>query len=254
MIGEKALVFDIKGSLAHFRAFYTNSSSISYGFPPRTAVIGMISAILGYEKDSYYNVFSPENLRISVSVLHPVRKYIQSINYVRTKPDQDNFNKFVNTVQAYLEQKINTYPVSVELLIPEKEVIAYRIYIYFKNEEIYKNLKRYLENRKSFYPVYLGISEFLADIEFIGEFELKIPDESKGVKSIIPQELFDSIDFSKPVSLIVEKMPVHFTLENGLRKLLSVKKYIYEKNCKEVSVLDYKNVYCINGENIVWME
>ena len=48
----KIIVFDIKGKFAHFRKFYTNSSSLTYGIPPRTAICGILAAILGLERDS----------------------------------------------------------------------------------------------------------------------------------------------------------------------------------------------------------
>lgn len=62
----KFLVFDLKGKFAHFRKFYTNSSSLSYLVPPRTVIEGMVAAILGFERDSYYDMFSAENLLVAV--------------------------------------------------------------------------------------------------------------------------------------------------------------------------------------------
>ncbi|KPA09783.1 CRISPR-associated protein Cas5 domain protein, partial [Candidatus Magnetomorum sp. HK-1] len=38
----KILSFRLNGRFAHFRKFYTNSSSLSYFVPPRTAIIGML--------------------------------------------------------------------------------------------------------------------------------------------------------------------------------------------------------------------
>ena len=48
------LVFDISGKFAHFRKYYTNSSSLTYLVPPRTSIYGLIAGILGLERDSYY--------------------------------------------------------------------------------------------------------------------------------------------------------------------------------------------------------
>ncbi|MEW6070945.1 MAG: CRISPR-associated protein Cas5, partial [Candidatus Thermoplasmatota archaeon] len=41
------LVFTIKGQFAHWRKWFTTTSPLTYSFPPRTAVIGLIGAILG---------------------------------------------------------------------------------------------------------------------------------------------------------------------------------------------------------------
>ena len=254
MIGGKVIVFDIKGEMAHFRAYYTNASSISYGFPPRTVIEGIIGAILGFERDSYYDTFSPEKCRISVSIKTSFRKFIQSVNYVRTKPDEDNFNKFENAIDSILKKNIKTYPISLEIVLPLNDILRYRIYFHTKNEALYNSLKNKLENGKTFFSVYLGITEFLADIDFIGDFEIKNPDKSKGIISVIPDEFFENLEFKENISLILEKMPVHFTLVNGFRKIKRVKKYIYEKNCKEIPLKDYRGVYSVNNENIVWME
>ena len=247
-----ALVFDVKGFMAHFRTFYTNSSSVSYGFPPRTTIIGMIASILGYDRDSYYEILSPENCKVSLSILTPVRKFLQTVNYIRTK-HEDNFKSFKNAVQTYLERKINTYPVGIEFVVPLKGELRYRIYFTSEDNELYKKLKSYLEKEKTHYPVYLGLTELLADIEYVGEFPIEEPIKDRGVKSVIPEEYFERIDFSKPLSLLLERMPYHFKLENGFRKLSKVKKYIYERMCREIPLTDYKDVYSIKGENIIWM-
>ena len=260
MVGDKAIVFDISGEMAHFRAYYTNTSSLSYGFPPRTVVEGIIGAILGLERDSYYDILSPEHCNISVSIKKPFRKIIQSVNYVRTKPDEDNFNKFSNTVDSYLKRNINTYPVSLEILLPLNDSLKYRVYLHAKKEDlndsikIHDSIKNKLNKGKTFYSVYLGITEFLADIKFIDEFEIKTPNKDKGVISVVPEEHFEDIQLAESISLIVEKMPVHFVKEGGVRKIEGVKKYVYEKNCKEIPLKDYREVYSINNENIVWME
>ena len=254
MVGDKAIVFDISGEIAHFRAYYTNTSSLSYGFPPRTVVEGIIGAILGFERDSYYDILSPEHCNISVSIKKPFRKVIQSVNYVRTKPDEDNFNKFNNAVDSYLKRNINTYPVSLEILLPLKDFLKYRVYFHTKEKDLYDSIKTKLNKGETFYSVYLGITEFLADIDFLDEFEIKTPNKDKGVISVVSEEHFKNIQLAESISLILEKMPVHFVKEDGVRKIAGIKKYVYEKNCKEIPLKDYKKVYSVNNENIVWME
>ncbi|MFQ6061523.1 MAG: CRISPR-associated protein Cas5, partial [Thermoplasmata archaeon] len=78
------LIFDIRGRMAHFRKFYTNSSSLSYDFPPRTVICGLIAGILGMPKDSYYEDFSLNRCRIGVAIGSPLRKIVQTVNFIRT--------------------------------------------------------------------------------------------------------------------------------------------------------------------------
>lgn len=48
---DKMLVFDVWGDYAHFRRFYTTTSPLSFPIPPRTALCGLIGAIIGLEKE-----------------------------------------------------------------------------------------------------------------------------------------------------------------------------------------------------------
>ncbi len=253
----KVLVFDLTGYMAHFRTFYTNSSSVSYGFPPRTVVIGIIAAILGRERDDYYELLSPESCQVAVSVINPVRKFLQTVNYVRTKrgtpPKGDDFDNFKNALRAYLERKINTYQVGIEFVVPLKGELRYRIYFTSEDKELYDKLKRYLEEGKTHYPVYLGLTELLADIEYLGEYPIEKPIKEKGVKTVIPEEYFEKIDFSAPLSLLLERMPYHFKIEGNLRKLIKIKKFIYERMSREIPLTNYGGVVSIRGENVIWM-
>ncbi|HHG74356.1 MAG TPA: type I-B CRISPR-associated protein Cas5 [Persephonella sp.] len=249
----RVLVFDLTGYMAHFRTFYTNSSSVSYGFPPRTAIIGIIAGILGYERDTYYEVLSPENCKVSVAVINPVRKFLQTVNYVRTKPDDDNFKNLRNALRAYLERKINTYQVGIEFAVPLTDKLRYRVYFTSEDNKLYESLKKRLENGKTHYPVYLGLTELLADLEYVGEFPIEKPIENRGIRSVIPEEFFEKIDFSQSLSLLVERMPYHFKLEGNLRKLVKIKKFIYERVSREIPLTDYRGVVYIRGENIIWM-
>ena len=253
----KALVFDLRGFMAHFRTFYTNSSSVSYGFPPRTALMGIVASILGYDRDTYYEILSPENCKLSVSLLTPVRKFIQTVNYIRTKPKNipngDRFNSFRGAVQTHLEREIITYQVGIEFVVPLKGELRYRVYFTTQDGKLYGKLKNLLEQGKTYYSLYMGLTELLANFEYVGEFPINEPIEDEGVKSVIPEEYFELIDFSKPLSLLLERMPYHFKMEGNFRKLSKIKKFIYERSCKEIPLIDYSGVISINGENVIWM-
>ncbi len=255
MLEKKVLVFDIKGPFAHFRTFYSNASSLSYGFPPRTTLIGIIAAILGKERDSYYEFLSPDNCKISVAVKEPIRKIVQTVNYVRTK-NEDGFKNFNSSITSYLTRRLNTYPISIEILMPIQDFLRYRIYFTSDNTGLYNELKKSLEKEKTKFPLYLGLSEFLAEIDWIGEYEIG-PPENNEVSSVIPETLFSIIDYTNQrttISLNLEKMPFHFSFNNGFRKISQVKKFIFETNGKPIVLKENDSIYSVNGENIIWME
>jgi len=255
MSGKKALVFDIIGKFAHFKTFYSNASSLSYGFPPRTVIIGIIAAILGKERDSYYELLSPSSCNISVSLKEPLRRIIQTVNYIRTK-EEDGFKNFNSAINSHLYRKLNTYPISIEILMPVGDYLKYRIYFTSNDAELYSKLKNSLEKEETEFPLYLGLSEFFAEINWIGEFDILQP-ENNEVLSVIPESLFSSIDYAnqkETISLNIEKMPFHFSFDNGFRKITKVKKFVYESNGKLIMLKENDKIYSVNGENIIWME
>ena len=51
------LIFKLQGDFAHFKRHYTTTSPLSFDFPPRTVLSGLVGAILGlskYPQDSNY--------------------------------------------------------------------------------------------------------------------------------------------------------------------------------------------------------
>ncbi len=94
-------IFDLLGPLAHFRQYYTNSSSLSYAFPPRTVLMGTVAAILGWERDSYHEELGLDEARFAVVVKVPVRRLIQTVNYVRTKKEDIERLRKLGVVGGY---------------------------------------------------------------------------------------------------------------------------------------------------------
>ncbi|MBN2251964.1 MAG: type I-B CRISPR-associated protein Cas5, partial [Candidatus Altiarchaeota archaeon] len=168
---DKCLVFDLKGPMAHFRKYYTNSSSLSYLTPPRTVIAGLIAGLLGIpsekhlteSQESYYEKFNDDNCFVSISLRSPIRKMMQTVNYLRTK-----------SIYGVDGSEGGT-PVPLEILVPEDndQEVVYRIYFYYPDTtekgttKFYEDLKRRLMNQSFVYPPYLGLSEFIASIHYI---------------------------------------------------------------------------------------
>jgi len=75
--------FDIAGKLAHFRKFFSNNTALSFSIPPRTTIMGILAAICGMPKDSYYELFSSENIDIGIASLTKTKKIIHRVNFLR---------------------------------------------------------------------------------------------------------------------------------------------------------------------------
>lgn len=68
--------FDVKGNWAHFRKPETNNNPLTHDFITKTALIGMIGAVLGIEREEMKNLFPQlsEDLLYGVSVKNAVKK------------------------------------------------------------------------------------------------------------------------------------------------------------------------------------
>ena len=82
---NKLIAFDIWGDYGYFRRGYTSTSTITYPFPSRTTLAGLISGILGLEKDSYHDIFSENNSELGLRILNPIKKININLNYTNTK-------------------------------------------------------------------------------------------------------------------------------------------------------------------------
>src|SRR6056297_1013276 len=162
-----ACVFDIQSERAMFRKPYTATSSVSYPFPPPTAVAGIVSAILGFANKSneiighaaYWEKMA--GTQIAIKINKPVQWDTQTVNFQTTKQSQ--------TGRVQIKHHYVKKP-------------SYRIYLRGELEEA---LCHSLKNNQYTYTPYLGVAYALANITFIGQFP-ESPLNSTTVDTIYP--------------------------------------------------------------------
>lgn len=155
------LSFDIEGKFAHFRKFHGNNTAMSYSIPPRTTIIGMLAAIMGEEKDSYYEQYQSEKIQIGIRVLSDLKKSFHRLNLLMIKGSHD-FRGGKGRVQTPFEVVTGN-----DL---KRDSVKYRIYLGAGlNAELYEGLKeRLLENERHF-NLSLGIAGFSAFVSNVRE-------------------------------------------------------------------------------------
>lgn len=160
MKSENVLIFEIESEYGHFRKFNTTSSPLSYSIPPRPAVIGIIGAILGIERETApgrYNsgsavlaeLFSTDRLDVAVQILNPVNKVNIAFNLLDTE----------KSASSYFNIKQRTQ-VEYELLKKPR----YRIYLAFREIELQEKLWERIKNNRTHFTPYLGLSQFTATL------------------------------------------------------------------------------------------
>ena len=184
-------VFRYYGRYAHFRRPYTNVSSLSYPFPPRPTIAGLMGAILGIQKDQVADDFGNDKLKVAVSIEKPVKTCthvtnfrqdgVGGIDYTIKKPGRGWRAKELRNIPPY--NKATQIP--MELLRNP----SFLVYVHLTDDKASKEFNSRLKAGRYFYTPCLGLSEFLADIEYVDNGDaIKLDPGEYEVKSVIAKE------------------------------------------------------------------
>jgi CRISPR-associated protein Cas5h len=198
----KLLVFDVSSTFGYFRKSFTTTSALTHAVIPRSAIQGLVGAILGLSSDRYPDTLESSN--IAVEIRSPVRKL--HIKYMHTNPD------WWQNISLYFQNKTSSktiqfaVPAAVEVLVEPK----YRIYI--DCQEITYELLTMLKNKKTFYTPYLGSSSMICSTRYVGESDYDRISSSR--KDYFP--VYSIIPFSDKIPRIKVEKESKFAIEEGL--------------------------------------
>lgn len=231
------IVFDISGRMAHFRKFYTNSSSLSYSIPPRTTLCGIIAAILGFERDSYYEMLSSTHLHIALRKLGKTKRLMQSLNYI----------KAANASEIYPPKEHTQIPFEI---VTSEGNVSYRVYVHHDNNEIMRELEKRIRERRYVYPPYFGAAPFSCNVEYVGSFNAEEASsmDYTDIATVIRQDYIEKNGIgvgSREASFIKERMPRDFY--EG-RRLKQAQAYIYEESGLPLKIRVKGTYYTVNNE------
>lgn len=162
MNSKELLIFDIRGEYGHFRKYNTTTSPLTYSIPTRTAIAGILGAILGMEREICDGVFpegaepvqeffSKERSDMAVQIMRPVKKENIGFNLINTK------TSFCDLTRAGRTQ------IEFELV----KDVHYRIYLSMTDELTFEELSERIENKRHHFTPYLGLAQFTAQIDFV---------------------------------------------------------------------------------------
>jgi len=155
----KTVVFEVKGTIAHFRRPDTTATHLTYPFITPLAAKGLVGAILGITD------FKTRD-HVGIQLLNPVRTSAQQLSMLG-KDSGNTFNR----------------PTTVELLVNP----AYRIY--YVGDEYVDELAESLRNRRYVYHTYLGVAYAITCPKFVRYYEkveLISNDEVVETCSVVP--------------------------------------------------------------------
>jgi len=235
---DNIIAFDIWGDYAHFKKIETTTSPLTYSIPTGTALSGLIAGMMGYQRDSYYEDFSRKNIEMSVKLVKPVNKVRVNQNLINTA-NRPYFNLY--------DQDNPRTQIPYEYVRDPK----YRIYLGLKDEEIFDSLSENLREHKTVFTPSLGLSEHIANFEFIGEFEPVLKErENVNIDSVLPKDKvsINLKDIDEGMRWVVENIPLYM---NEGRVVEEYAEVIFDSNGNSIP-LEEAEYYKVGEDNVVF--
>ena len=249
-VTDRCLSFTVRGPWGHFRRVEGNIVKQTYRIIPRTTIAGLIAAMLGIERDGYYDLFGRE---VSDIAIQPVQK-LRTVNMPMNT---------LSTASGNLQSLNGRGKLSVKLPDPTAlrqqhnyEVLvdpAYRIDVALADDQPYQKLRSYLEAGKSHYVPSLGLSEHLADVRYHGEFEITRDetDEPVAVDSAVPNAVEDVV-LDAGTRCQVEESPAFMTTDSGGRTTTDFTAYTYNPDAEPLTVRNVEPAR-VDGRTVVFV-
>lgn len=227
------LIFDISGEYGHFRKYNTTTSPLTYSIPTRTAIAGMLGAILGMEReirDGVYpegaipvqEFFSKNNAGIAIQILNPVKKVNIGFNLINTK------TSFYDLTKAGRTQ------IEFELLKNPK----YRVFLGMNDNKKFEELTKRIKKKNHNFTPYFGLSQFTADIEFVDLTEFKLIENNNAdlieiITAVNLSQTFpeNPVEFDYSAMYAANNTPIEM---NKNREVQEYSEVLIEKNGKPI--------------------
>lgn len=150
-----ALQLRISGAWAHFKKPETNNNPLTHDFITKTALLGLMGAVLGVERLKMREEFPvwSDDLRYGVQVLRNVRK----VSWQFTMRGVKNNNE-----RSPRPMEVLRHPEFLVTIASRKE----------RSDELLEKFTTYIEHSRAIYPPVLGLHNCPAQLEFVQRCEL----------------------------------------------------------------------------------
>ncbi|MHA1854819.1 MAG: hypothetical protein ACTSYY_02150 [Promethearchaeota archaeon] len=217
MENKKVLVFDIKAALGFFKIGEVTRATVSYPFT-RTSIIGILSGILGKERNKYWERNDPiSQVDIGLELINPIRHIGFMVNYTHTKYTVNVAKTLAPIIPCQSGKDFQGFVTNVRL--DYLRDIHYRIYLHSDDDQLYNELKTKISENDFEYPPYLGHANLLADILYLGESKIEKIEigQVAQISTVIPATYIDIKAYQSMDSTItiVLDIPIRMIVKNG---------------------------------------
>jgi len=240
------LTFEVRGKMAHFRKYYANNTAFSFSIPPRTTLMGMVAAAMGWEKDSYYERLSTEHIRFGLRVLEPIKKSFHRVNFLRVETVGNLAKSMSSDLRGHGGRIQTPFEVITPVELTRGEV-AYKVFLGPSNtgDDVFQQIKRQLLDHPPVYNISLGTANFQASIGNIRAIEEPHVKEHNTndfvlMHSAVPSKLVKELAFEKEnldrYNLVEEELlPGEFIADYN-RELKSMNRLLFSLSEKPLRV------------------
>lgn len=243
---SSAVSFTIEGKWAHFRRIDTTTVKQSYRVIPPTTAMGLIAAMLGYERDSYYQRFSKENAAFAISVERPVEPFQLAKLELSTTENDFESGRSKGVLRNLVARK-TTAGDRQQRLYEYLRDPAYKIILAVDDDETHDDLVGRLENHDYVYTPSLGRTECVGYISDWQEHDIEETTADQ-VDSTAP------LDVVRPTSEVsVERTAQRFSATEHSRQPTSFVSYGFSKTGDSIPVLSGTEAYSVGDDTVLFV-
>jgi len=230
--------------------------------------MGMVAAVMGLERDSYYEKFSSEKIRFGVRVLSPLKKSFHRLNLLSIKSLGDMSKKFSSDFRGSKGPIQTPFEVVTGLNI-SRDMIIYQVFIAANEsgQAEYVSIKQAFLKKEPVFNITLGTANFsasISDIQVVNAEESK-PDDLNDfimLHSAVPSEHISELQFSKndfdSYNFIEEDMMPGDFVANQNREVRKMNRVVFSTTLNPLRVKLKKSFFkiALNNEpyNIQFMD
>ena len=252
------LSFIISGKMGHFRKYYANNTAFTYSIPPRTTLMGIVAAVMGLPKDSYYEDFASEKINFGIRVLSPLKKSFHRLNFLSVKSIGDVTRNMSSDFRGE-DGRIQTPFEIISGWDIVKNDVVYQVFISATDigSESFEKIKNHFLNKEPVYNVSLGAANFMATISKIKLFKASEIQEIKDedfvlIHSAIPINIVEELKFDREeyesYSFVEEDMLPGDFIANHNREVRKMNKLLFSTTPNPLRVKLKGSYYQINKD------
>jgi CRISPR-associated protein Cas5h len=208
---KQAVKFKLSGDYALFKKPFANNQPQSFVIPPKTAILGMVGAIMGWRKEDYINNLPFDKFLYAVRLLtSKIKKETVGLNLMQGKNGKFTFNE--NPISNPSPDRGQRSPTRYEFI----KNIEWEIFLIIEEQTIQVELFERLQKKKFVYNPNLGMQQLFAKIE---NEEIKEVEKCQILNDNIYtsfEKNFIKFKINKPITFYNELIPVSFNADRSL--------------------------------------